>query len=151
MKKIILASVISIFITGCASVKMEDSNTSNKAKQFAPPSAGNSGLYIYRDSGFGALLKKDIRVDGKCIGASAPGVFFYTEVSGDKTHEVTTQSEFSPNKLTHLFNAGKNYFIRQYIKMGVFIGGADLELVPEVTGKEDVKKLELAANGICES
>jgi hypothetical protein len=72
-----------------------------------------------------------------------------TEVSGDKTHEVTTESEFSPNKLSMIFNAGKNYFIRQYIKFGVFVGGADLELVTDEEGKEEIKKLALASNGVC--
>lgn len=149
MKKIVLIVLLSALFTGCASVKMEDKTASDRAKQFATPSAGNAGLYIYRNLGIGTALKKDIRVDGKCIGESAPGVFFVTEVSGDNTHEVTTESEFSPNKLTMMFNAGKNYFIRQYIKFGVFVGGADLELVTEQEGKEEIVKLALASNGVC--
>lgn len=45
--------------------------------------------------------------------------------------------------------AGKNYFIRQYIKLGVFVGGAGLELMPEAGGKAAVAKLELATPGTC--
>jgi hypothetical protein len=149
MKKIMFVIFLSALFTGCASVKMEDKTASDRAKQFAAPSSGNAGLYIYRNLGIGTALKKDIRVDGKCIGESAPGVFFLTEVSGDKTHEVTTESEFSPNKLSMIFNAGKNYFIRQYIKFGVFVGGADLELVTDEEGKEEIRKLALASNGVC--
>lgn len=141
--------IFSVLLTGCASVKMEDKTASDRAKQFSAPSSGNAGLYIYRNLGIGAALKKDIRVDGKCIGESAPGVFFLTEVSGDKPHEVTTESEFSPNKLSMIFNAGKNYFIRQYIKFGVFVGGADLELVTDEEGKGEIAKLALASNGVC--
>jgi hypothetical protein len=33
--------------------------------------------------------------------------------------------------------------VRQYIKMGVFLGGANLELVSE-EGKESIKKCKLA-------
>lgn len=45
--------------------------------------------------------------------------------------------------------AGKNYFVRQFIKLGAFVGGADLELVPEEQGKADVAKLEMAKPGTC--
>ena len=37
----------------------------------------------------------------------------------------------------------------QFIKMGVFLGGADLEVIPEEQGKAAVLKLELATNGTC--
>jgi hypothetical protein len=128
---------------------MESKEASEKAKQFAPPGSGNSGLYIYRDSFAGKALKKNIWADEKCVGESAPDVFFYTEVTGDKEHVISTESEFSPNKLSLLVEAGKNYFVRQYIKLGVFIGGADLELIPEEQGKAAVTKLALATPGTC--
>lgn len=149
MKKIILIVFLSALFSGCASVKMEEKATSEKTKQFAPPSANNSGLYVYRDSPLGAALKKNIWVDGKCVGESAPNVFFFTEVNGDTKHEISTESEFSPNQLTLMFEAGENYFVRQYIKFGVFIGGADLEVISEKEGKEAVSKLDLAVAGTC--
>ncbi|WP_038216116.1 DUF2846 domain-containing protein [Xenophilus azovorans] len=151
MKKIAFIALASALFTGCASVQMESQGASDKAKQFSAPSPGNSGLYLYRDSAVGRALKKDLRVDGKCIGESAPDVFFYTEVAGNKEHVISTESEFSPNTLILLFEAGKNYFVRQYIRLGVFVGGADLEVIPEAQGKEAVAKLELATQGTCNS
>ncbi|MDR1487029.1 MAG: DUF2846 domain-containing protein [Deltaproteobacteria bacterium] len=144
-----IAVCAALFISGCASVPMAPHAESVKAKEFNPPSEGNAGVYIYRNSFVGQALKKDIRIDGKCIGESAANVFFHTEVEGDKTHQVTTESEFSPNILEFFFEAGKNYFIRQFIKIGVFVGGADLELIEEEQGKRDVSKLNLAAPGTC--
>ena len=149
MRKMVFVIVLSALFTGCASVKMESKADSTKAKQFAQPQAGNSGLYTYRDSFVGKALKKDIWVNGKCVGESAPDVFFYTEVAGGKEYSISTESEFSPNALTLLAEAGKNYFIRQYIKMGLFVGGAGLELIPEEQGKAAVSKLELAKPGTC--
>ncbi len=106
-------------------------------------------MYIYRSGSLGGALKKDIWVDGKCIGESAPNVFFYDEVQGDVEHTISTESEFSPNDLRITTVSGRNYFIRQYIKLGVFVGGAGLELVNEEEGKEEVSKLKLAVKGIC--
>lgn len=149
MKKIAWVVLTSALVTGCASVKMESAEATAKARQFGPPSAGQAGLYVYRDSFVGKSLKKDVLVDGKCLGETAPDVFFRTEVSGGKEHEISTESEFSPNTLKLMFEAGKNYFVRQYIKMGAFVGGADLEAMPEAQAKEAIAKLGLATPGTC--
>lgn len=148
MRKLILGIALLALLTGCASVKMEDKAASERAKQFAQPSAGRAGLYVYRDSALGGALKKSIWVDGKCVGESAPNVFFFTEVAPGN-RKVSTESEFSPNDLALAVEAGKNYFVRQFIKMGVFVGGAGLESVPEEQGRSAVAKLELAAGGTC--
>src|SRR5688572_4155760 len=125
----LFAVVAAIILSGCASVDMASKAESTKAKEFNPPSQGNAGVYIYRDSVVGKALTRDLWIDGKCVGASGPDVFFYAEVEGGKAHKVSTASEFSPNTLEMMFDAGKNYFIRQFIKMGVFVGGADLEQI----------------------
>lgn len=146
-KIVVLAAVA--LLAGCASVPMESKDLSDKAKKFNPPSPGKAGLYIYRTSGVGGSLKKDILVDGKCIGESAPKVFFYEEVTGNQEHTVSTESEFSDNNVVFTPASDKNYFIRQYIKMGVFVGGANLELVSEGEGKGQVANLEMATKGTC--
>lgn len=144
-----LAVCATLYLSGCASVQMASKAESAKAKEFNAPGQGNAGVYLYRNSFVGQALKKDLWIDGKCIGESAPDVFFYTEVEGGKIHKIDTESEFSPNTLELMLEAGKNYFIRQFIKLGVFVGGAGVELVPDAQGKADVTKLELATPGKC--
>lgn len=146
-----LALVAMLALSGCASVDMAPKAESAKAKEFNAPKAGNAGVYIYRDSFVGKALKKDIWVNGECIGQSAPDVFFYTEVAGGKTHKIETESEFSPNAMDLMTEADKLYFVRQYIKMGAFVGGADLEVIPAEQGKAAVAKLEMAKPGTCSS
>ncbi len=148
LKSTVLVLSVAV-LSGCASVNMASKEESDKAKQFSAPSAGNAGLYVYRNSFAGKALKKDIWVDGKCLGESAADVFFHTQVEGGKKHKIETESEFSPNALEVFMEAGKNYFIRQYIKLGAFVGGADLEQIPEEQGKADVAKLSLAQPGNC--
>jgi hypothetical protein len=143
---IIIASVVMV---GCSTVPLEPKNISDNAKAFSLPPAGKSGIYVYRDSMFGAALKKDIWIDNKCLGESAPKVFFYKDVKGNTTHIISTESEFSPNKLVINTKAGKNYFIRQYIKMGVFSGGADLEQINEDEAKKAISNLDMAKQGTC--
>ena len=147
--RITILALSALMLTGCASVNMASKEESDKAKQFSAPSAGNSGLYVYRNSFVGKSLKKDIMVNGNCLGESANDVFFYTQVEGGKKHKLETESEFSPNALEVFMEAGKNYFVRQFIKIGVIGGGADLEQISEEKGKADVVKLGLAQPGKC--
>jgi hypothetical protein len=130
---------------------MAPKEESAKAKEFKAPEAGNAGVYIYRDSFVGQALKKDVWIDGKCVGESANKVFFYTQLPGGKSYKIDTESEFSPNTLEKMLIAGKNYFFRQFIKMGVFVGGAGLEEIPEEQGKQEVAQLEMAKAGNCSS
>ena len=148
-RKLTLSVFTISLLAGCASVPMESKEKSDMAKKFTSPSGDKAGLYIYRSGSFGGALKKDVWVDGVCIGETAPNVFFYEEVAGGIEHKVSTESEFSPNDLLLKADSGQNYFVRQYIKMGVFVGGAGVELVDGEKGKEEVAKLELAKNGSC--
>ncbi len=148
-KNLVLITLVSTLFAGCASVPMESVERAAAAQKFSPPDEGNTGLYIYRSGSFGSALKKDVWVDGKCIGQTAPNVFFYEEVEGDKEHKISTESEFSPNDLLVNAKSGMLYFVRQYIKMGVFVGGAGLELVDEEKGKETVSNLKMATKGTC--
>jgi uncharacterized protein YlaN (UPF0358 family) len=148
-KKLVLIVLVSFLFSGCATVPMESADKNEIVKKFNPPSNGNAALYIYRSGSLGGALKKDVWVDGECIGETAPNVFFYEEVQGDQEHKVSTESEFSPNDLLLKTDGGKNYFIRQYMKLGVFVGGAGLELVDEAEGKKAVKELDMAKKGQC--
>ncbi|AZZ91829.1 DUF2846 domain-containing protein [Hahella sp. KA22] len=148
-KNIILICILSLLFSGCASVQMESVEKSDQAKMFNLPKGDSSGIYVYRSGVFGSALKKDVWIDGKCIGETAPNIFFYEEVGCNEQHTVSTESEFSANELVLTTECGKNYFLRQYIKMGVFVGGAGIEQVSEEEGKKEVKSLKLAAKGNC--
>lgn len=148
--KITAAFAILALMTGCASVNMAPQHETTEAKQFEAPEEGKAGVYVFRiGSTFGASLKKDIWINGECIGESARGVFFYHPVEGDQEHQVATESEFSPNTLELFAEEGNNYFIEQYIKMGAFVGGANLRLIDEEQGREEVSKLDMAVKGSC--
>ena len=151
LKKMAFVVLASGILSGCATVPMADKAVSSQAKAFAEPPAGKAGLYIYRNSTIGGALKKDVRVNGKCIGETAPNMFFYEVVNGGEEQTLSTESEFSPNDLKIKTESGKNYFIRQYIKMGVFVGGAGLEQVSDTQGKADISSLNMAMQGKCSS
>lgn len=154
-KNLLLSATVlgALMLSGCASVSLAPQQKSVEAKKFSTPENNKSGLYIYRDSFIGKMLKKDIYLDGKCIGETADKTFFYTQVEGGQTHKISTESEFSPNDLSLFTEPGKNYFVRQYIKMGAFVGGAGLSESTETEGKRVVSKpaVRLAQEGHCDN
>lgn len=75
-KKLALIILATSLFAGCASVPMESEEDSGTAKEFSQPTDDNAGLYIYRASGPGTALKKDIWINDKCIGETAPNMFF---------------------------------------------------------------------------
>lgn len=112
-------------------------------KAFPAPAEGKAGVYIYRNSFVGKALKKNLYLNGEFLGESANKTYFYKQVEpGENT--VSTESEFSDNAFKFLAQGGTNHFIRQYIKMGVFVGGANVELVTEEEGKKGVLASGLA-------
>jgi hypothetical protein len=154
MKKSIIVMLLGLsFLTGCvtpSSVPMLDDAKAKKAKMFKAPARDKAGIYVYRINQFtGSALTKTVWIDKKCIGDTASGVFFYQEVDGNKKHTIATQSEFSPNELTIDTKGGKLYFVEQFIKMGVFVGGADLAVREPSVGKQEVMKLNMAKKGSC--
>ncbi len=143
-KAIFVAVIISVsLLTGCASVPMAPSEQDIALKAFSQPAADKAGLYVYRNSFVGQALKKTVYIDGVLLGETANKTYFYKEITPGQ-HQISTESEFSDNAITFQAEGGKNYFAEQYIKMGVFVGGANLRMVSEQEGMEAVRKCGLA-------
>ena len=144
-RKVLLgAAIISVFLlSGCASVPMASMEQDATAKKFSQPAADKAGLYVFRNTFVGQALKKTVSLDGAIIGETANKIFFYKEITPG-SHTLSTESEFSDNVITFQADGGKNYFSEQYIKMGVFVGGAGLKMVPEEEGKRKVLECGLA-------
>lgn len=129
---------------GCASVPMASQEQDAAAKRFEVPSSDKSGVYIYRDSSLGTALKKMVSLDGNPLFQSAIRTYFYKEITPGK-HTLATQSEFGDNAIEFVAEGGKLHFVRNYIKMGVFVGGANLEIASDEEGKKGVNECSLAA------
>lgn len=145
-KGLLLAGVLasSMMFAGCASVPMAAKEQDAAAKTFAAPASDKAGIYIFRDSQFGAALKKLVSLDGNPLFQSASKTYFYKEIAPGK-HTVTTESEFGDNSVEFVAEGGKLHYFRNYIKMGLLVGGANLEAVAEEEGRNGVNECSLAA------
>ncbi|MCG7374171.1 MULTISPECIES: DUF2846 domain-containing protein [Pseudomonas] len=137
------AALAVALLSGCASVPMESADKDQALKTFPTPPADQAGLYIFRDSSMGPALKKTVKIDNQVVGETATKTYFY-RLMNPGSHVLATESEFGDNTLTINALAGKNYYVRQSIKMGVFVGGAKLEQVSETEGQQGVQASKLA-------
>jgi hypothetical protein len=129
-------------MSGCASVPLASKEQDAAMKAFTPLAGEKAGLYVFRNSFVGQALTKKVSLDGTVIGTTANKTYIYKEIAPGP-HTLATQSEFSDNTVTFDAEGGKNYFARQYIKVGVFVGGAGVEMVDEEEGKREVIKCNL--------
>lgn len=136
LKSLIIVATMAVF-AGCASVPMASKNQDAASKEFKAPPPNKSGLYIYRNNFTGKSLKRTLTVDGVNIGATANRIYFHKEIPPG-THTLSTESEFGDNSLVFTAEGGKNYYFRQYIKMGVFVGGSGIESVTEEEGQNAI-------------
>ena len=99
-------------------------------------------IYVLRPSSFGSAIKFGIYRDEKLIGKLGPKSYLAWTVKPDGK-ELTIMSK-SENKdmLTINPQAGKTYYIKQKVKMGIAIARTGLEFIEENEGKEILRKLK---------
>ena len=87
--------VASFMLIGCASKgNLAPKEVSETAKLFNPPKDGKAGLYIYRELGVGAALKKDIFINDKLIAESSPRMFFMKKLMEIKSIKYQQNQNF---------------------------------------------------------
>ncbi len=137
-----LAPVAAMVLVGCASVPMGSMEEDAKAKAFVPP-PDKAALYIYRNETFGAAVPMNLSVNGRNIGQSAAKTYFLFNVvpgcySGESTAENVAELKLQ-------MEPGKNYFVWQEVKMGMWMARSQLHQVDEATGRAGVQESKLAS------
>jgi hypothetical protein len=139
----IALAIVLAALSGCASVPMASKEQDAIGKTFALPTSDKAGLYVFRNTFVGQALRKTVSIDGSVIGKTANKTYFHKEISPGN-HTLSTESEFGDNSVSFQAAGGKNYYARQYIKMGVFVGGSGIEMVSEEEGKKAILECERA-------
>lgn len=96
-------------------------------------------VYFYRSgSMLGAALQPNIMVNGKVVGESKPGGFFFVDLPPGAV-EVSTATEVE-KKATFMLERGQSRYVRTVVGMGLFVGRIYPELVDENTGRSEIRE-----------
>jgi len=132
----VVAAVLALVLAGCASgPKLSEVSSS------IPPLRVDEGrVFFYRsNSMLGAAIQPTVYMDGKEVGSSKPGGFFFVDAKPGN-HEVATSTEVE-KKLTFTLERGQTRYVRTTISMGILAGRVQPELVDEAEGRKELAEM----------
>ncbi len=99
--------------------------------------ADQGRIYFYRNSSMlGAAMQPNILLNGRVVGESKPGGFFYVDdAPGPK--EVASSTEVE-RKLTFTLDRGQTRYVRTAVGMGVMVGRVYPELVDPAAAEKEL-------------
>ena len=136
----LIATAGMLLLVGCASVPMAPADQDAKAKQFTTVS-NKSNLYIYRNENFGRAIPMTVSINGKVLGQTAAQTYFWLQLTPGQYNLESHTEHVSALILSA--EAGKDYFVWQEVKMGLWAARSQLQQVDEKTGRDGVLESKL--------
>jgi hypothetical protein len=98
---------------------------------------GEGRIYVYRDgSMMGAGIQPNVLINGKVVGESKPGGFFFVDLPPGPV-VVSTSTEVE-KKLTLTLDAGQTRYVRTAVGFGVLVYRVYPELVDDAQGNREL-------------
>lgn len=123
--KLAFVAAATVLVAGCAATGIKHSEM---AASMPKLKAGEGRIYFFRPSSMiGAALQPEVRLNGRVVGQSKPGGFFFVDrPAGSYVAATATETEKS---VSFALQAGETKYVRTYMSMGVALWRANLELV----------------------
>lgn len=134
-----------LLLGGCASVPMSSLDNDAEGKTFAVD-ADKSNIYLYRNENFGGAIAMPVSLDGHMAGRTGPKTYFLWRVEPGQ-HEILSHTE-NEAKITLNTEPGRNYYIWQEVKMGMWTARSQLHEMPEEEGRAGVLECKRAASSL---
>ncbi len=133
-----------ILLTGCATPMV--ANLDKHFGQYVPTNDSSKGIiYFYRESEFfGTIRGLYVDVDGKRKGALNSGTYFVYEVDpGAVIVSIENRLGSDPSRKINI-EAGKTYYVKGGIKVGIMDADPYINVMAEDEGKSAVQALVYA-------
>lgn len=127
-------------VTGCASVPMTSLEEDSAAKQFQV-SKYKSSIYLFRNEIRGGGFPFTVSIDDQIAGQTAANTFFKWEVAPGE-HLIKSFAEDTSSILL-IAKEGQAHFVRQKVKIGMWMPRSQLSEVTETEGKEAVNECKM--------
>ncbi|SRR5712691_7954817 len=135
--KTFLALFVVVVLAGCAA---EGPLHKEVAASIPTIPAGKGRIYFYRaDTMMGAAVTSDITFNGRVVGKSERGSFFFVDENpGSCKASASTEVE---RAVTFTLAAGETKYVKSSISMGLMVGRVNFELVSPDTAKTEITEL----------
>ncbi len=147
VKKLVYVLILlqGLVLAGCASVPLSSVEEDRQAKEFVTVS-DKANIYLYRNERLGGAVAMPVALDGKVMGKTGPKTYFLWQVEPGK-HEIASLTE-NTAKVTIDAQAGKNHFVWQEVKLGVWAPRSKLHEVDTAEGQKAVKECKRIKPGL---
>lgn len=144
MRKIfaIAALAITAMLVGCAA-PMKAAPEQDRAAKVFTPSKDKATLFVYRNENFGGAIGMPIKVNGLDIGETGAKTFFRMNLASGM-YVIASEAE-NTSELPITLVEGRNYFVWQEARMGIWKARTALRSVDEKTGMDGVLESVLLA------
>jgi hypothetical protein len=100
---------------------------------------GEGRIFFYRQTGMGAAVQPEIKLNGQPVGAPEPSSFFFVDrPAGKYTASARTEVESTVDFDLH---AGEPTYVRMDMTMGLFVGHPQLSVRPPAEAAAALRQL----------
>lgn len=100
-------------------------------------------LYVYRHGGTGGLINYDLYLNDNSICVVSNKFKQQIPIYKNGEHAILWAKTEAKSEVPITFEAGKRYYLRCSVKMGILVGRPHLELVDEKTGKLEYESVKI--------
>jgi hypothetical protein len=119
-------------LTGCAATGTKFATQETQTPKLT---SEKGRVYFYRvDSMLGKALQPEVQLDGKVVGKSQPGGYFYVDALPG-SHEAQASTE-ATNKVSFVLDKGEVKYVRTKVSFGVMVG----RVIPELVSADEAAK-----------
>jgi hypothetical protein len=119
-----------------------DAKTDKSERPLPPQPADKALIYVVRTAMIGYKIHSKLAVDGKWMGVNRGGTYFYFTLDAGE-HFFCSESE-NQDYLPLQVEAGKTYYLKQQVEMGLFKARTNLTVLTEDEGKKALAKTNLS-------
>lgn len=124
-----------IFLVGCAAPMKAPPEKDASAKSFIPVK-DKSSLYVFRNENFGGAVGMPVSINGTGIGETGAKTFFRLDL--EPGYYLLTSAAENTSELVLTLIEGRNHFVWQEVRMGIWKARTSLSQVDEKTGRDGV-------------
>ena len=137
MRKLLPIICLTLILASCASTTQYVKYSGKELNQ-----EKNAKIYVIRTSNFGSAIQMIIYQDDKLIGSLGPKSYLAWEVDPSEGDIAIISRSENIDMLTISPKAGKTYYIKQKMKMGVVTARTELEFLDENEAKKMLSNLK---------
>ena len=137
VRAVVGALAVATVLSACASVPMASSDADIQAKQFQPPPAGQSTLYVFREGILGSAIALNASLGQRMLGQLGPDTYFRIDLQPGE-YDARCSSTENAKSTTVKIATGEIRFVEIAPSLGFVVARCAISEVTEQQGRSAI-------------